>query len=62
MADMEMNYDEKLDEIVIRVKKCRFTQGFSKSGNSEIIATTHGAISLGNGIKVSVNIYKTVKR
>lgn len=62
LAKVEINHNEKTDELIITVKNLRRSCGISKSGNSEIIATTHGSITIGDGLKVSLNVYKPVKK
>jgi len=36
------------------------THGVSKSGKSEIIATTSGNVDVGGGVKLGLNCYKPV--
>lgn len=36
------------------------TQGKSSSGKSEIVASTHGNVLVGNGLKLGLNCYRPV--
>lgn len=62
MANIQLEHDENKDTLIIKVTNLSRHNGISKTGNSEIIATTHGSINIGEGMKVSLNVYKPVRR
>jgi len=47
-------------KLVITINDITKTHGTSKSGNSEIIATSSGNVDVGNGVKLGLNVYKPV--
>jgi len=47
------------DEIVITIDKNN-EGGISKSGKSQIVATSSGNISLNDGLKLGLNCYKPI--
>jgi hypothetical protein len=46
-------------KLVIEVDLSK-SHGVSKSGKSEIVATTSGNVDIGNGVKLGLNCYKPV--
>lgn len=57
MTNVETKVVGKNLTIVVDLSK---THGVSKSGKSEIIATTSGNVDVGGGIKLGLNCYKSV--
>jgi hypothetical protein len=54
-----MTVEVEGDTLVIRIDLTS-DQGLSSSGKSRIVASTHGNMLVGNGVKLGLNCYRPV--
>lgn len=58
MTNCNISTDEKTGEIVIRINPDE-QHGTSSSGKSVIVASTHGAVKMADGLAISLNAYRS---